>query len=398
VVDWRAVDFGLRSTLTARKGRRGFWGAPGALALLSAAALLAVVWVVGQPHRAEISLEAALGASADPAPRMGSILHAGATLSTDEAGSARVRLPDGSRAAFGARTRARFARASRDEIEIRLLTGAVAVDAAHVQRSQFVVDAGSVRVHVVGTAFRVERQPEQVTVAVARGRVRIESEAQPPRFVEAGERRVTGVGGALIAEGRLTPGDTEAFAPLGLPLERPLEVSAGGGPATDAVQPAPAPPAPKRKQVPTRRRGVEPAPSPKDPALAPSPRTVPRSALAGSMALTGSEDSPASPPTPLPDPPERTGNSGFPFTAEGPFLQQAMESLEDGTCPRYLPGLGEVAEWSPDRSAREAARIFRARCFDIQRVHLRAKLEYRRYLEQHPFGRFAAEAARALER
>jgi hypothetical protein len=371
-VEWRAVDLGLRAAATARIARRWPW--PEALAVVSAAAVFGLVWLLGQPRRAEIAIEAVSGAgfvrasgdheSIEAALVAGSTLRAGAILATGEAGSALVRLPDASRASFGARTRAIFARASRDEIEIHLVTGSVAIDASHVERSEFVVDAGSARVHVVGTAFRVGREQEEVAVAVARGRVRVDAEGRAPTFVDAGQRLVTGAGGVALAEAPLTVADEEAFALLGVEPERPrvgnatADGEAANAPATDAVERPRTTDVRKRKQSPTRRRGSA---------------LVPPSA-------------------------ERARESGFPITGEGLFLQRAKESLETGTCPRYLAGLAEVVEWSPDATAREVAHILRARCYDVQRLRVQAKLEYRRYLEQYPFGRFTAEAARALRR
>ena len=90
--------------------------------------------------------------------------------------------------------------------------------------------------------------------------------------------------------------------------------------------------------------------------------------------------------------------SGLPITAEGLFLQRAKESIGESTCPQYLGGLAEVIESSRDQRAREMGRILRARCFDEMGLRGQADLEYRRYLEQFPLGRFAAEARGALRR
>jgi len=104
------------------------------------------------------------------------------------------------------------------------------------------------------------------------------------------------------------------------------------------------------------------------------------------------------PSTPPPSLAERARSSGFPITAEGLFLQRAKESIDEGTCSRYLMGLAEVVAYSRDPRAREMAWILRARCYDEQRLPVQAEMEYRRYLEHFPFGRFAAEAQGALQR
>jgi hypothetical protein len=81
---------------------------------------------------------------------------------------------------------------------------------------------------------------------------------------------------------------------------------------------------------------------------------------------------------------------------ESIFLQRAEDSIEKGTCDRFLLGLEDIATDS-ERSARsELARALRARCFESQMRPRQAMNEYRKYLELYPRGRFAAEAHSAL--
>jgi hypothetical protein len=108
--------------------------------------------------------------------------------------------------------------------------------------------------------------------------------------------------------------------------------------------------------------------------------------------------SPSEPPAPPPSLAERARTSGLPITAEGLFLQRVKESIGESTCQQYLGGLAEVIESSRDQRAREMGRILRARCFDEMGLRGQADLEYRRYLEVFPSGRFAAEARGALRR
>lgn len=78
------------------------------------------------------------------------------------------------------------------------------------------------------------------------------------------------------------------------------------------------------------------------------------------------------------------------------FLQRAEDSIEKGTCDRFLLGLEDIA-LDAERNARsEQARVLRARCFDTQMRPRQAMNEYRKYLEAYPRGRFSAEAHQAL--
>jgi hypothetical protein len=76
------------------------------------------------------------------------------------------------------------------------------------------------------------------------------------------------------------------------------------------------------------------------------------------------------------------------------FLERAEASLEGGTCDRYLVGLAEIA--TDSNEAAQLARILRARCFERNLRPRQAMMEYVKYLEVFPSGRFAEEAATAL--
>jgi hypothetical protein len=463
-VKWSEADRAIIAAATSHFAARARWRVLGALATLGAASALALVlfWM-WMPRGVEITVEAASGAGLadvravgrgeEAMVEAGDVLRSGASLRTSADGSALLRLSDSSRARLGAHTGVTFSKADREAVELRLDAGALAVETAHVERRSFFVQAGSVRVTVVGTVFRVERHEERVAVAVARGRVRVEADERPVQFVDAGRRLVLGTGGNALAEGALTREDDEAFLHLGfvperresadvapepvanLPANPPASASAPSKPASTpgsrsrterkrapaAKHPGP-PPAQGRVDPPPAVADNSSPPSGVNPTTPPTPGiggppvgSLPSSALVpGGGAPSGldadwaipqfrrPEDRPAETPADPPAPPsslaERARTSGLPITAEGLFLQRAKESILESTCPRYMAGLAEVVDTSRDPRSREMARILRARCFDEQRLPHQAEFEYRRYLQQFPGGRFAAEARGALRR
>ena len=108
------------------------------------------------------------------------------------------------------------------------------------------------------------------------------------------------------------------------------------------------------------------------------------------------------PPPPTYVPPPAPAPAVVP-TAEKPatdleaiFLMKAERSLEKGTCDRYLLGLQELAADQNKSDRSELARILRARCFDARIRTDLSEIEYRRYLETWPKGRYAEEARKAI--
>jgi hypothetical protein len=96
-------------------------------------------------------------------------------------------------------------------------------------------------------------------------------------------------------------------------------------------------------------------------------------------------------PAPAPAPAKSIGKD-----LEAIFMGRAEESLEKGTCDRFLLGLEDIAMDAQRTARTEQARVLRARCFDSQMRPRQAINEYRKYLEEYPSGRFTAEAHQAL--
>jgi transmembrane sensor len=102
-------------------------------------------------------------------------------------GDERWQLRDGSRILIETpQTRITKQREAEGEVLFELEAGAARFDVTHRPGRAFRVQAGSVRVEVVGTQFRVQRSGESTQVSVERGRVRV-SWPGGVREVSAGE-------------------------------------------------------------------------------------------------------------------------------------------------------------------------------------------------------------------
>lgn len=96
------------------------------------------------------------------------------TADTPLASDERWQLRDGSRILIETpETRITKQRESDREVAFELAAGAARFDVAHRPERIFRVQAGLVRVEVLGTSFRVERRAEGALVSVERGRVRV---------------------------------------------------------------------------------------------------------------------------------------------------------------------------------------------------------------------------------
>src|SRR5688572_24208599 len=79
--------------------------------------------------------------------------------------------------------------ATAERVESLLVTGNVDFDIAKNPKREFVVVAGSVRVRVVGTRFRVERNGQRTRVSVSEGKVEVQEQGEARVYLEAGESR-----------------------------------------------------------------------------------------------------------------------------------------------------------------------------------------------------------------
>ena len=237
-----AVDRGWNERILRRVERRIRRARLVARATLGAAALLAIgagAWWRLAPRPLQLAgapaIEPAPAPTPAPAPEWAS------TLRFDEGATGQLEAP-GSRALVTERSPA--------HTTVEVAAGAIGFEVAHTGR-EFRVQAGPVRVTVVGTAFTVERRDAGVRVSVRRGRVRTEANgetatlgageqrwfatpaapASPPEViapVPAPARAATGAGSARRATARwqllAQRGDFgRAYQLLGRPGEKPRD-------------------------------------------------------------------------------------------------------------------------------------------------------------------------------
>jgi transmembrane sensor len=113
---------------------------------------------------------------------------AGATVHTGRVvAGQRVHLADGSWARIAAGSGALAVRRNEAaRVELQLERGLATFDVVPNTARTFVVDAGAVQVHVLGTVFEVERTESHVRVSVTEGKVRVQT-PQGPVFVPSGD-------------------------------------------------------------------------------------------------------------------------------------------------------------------------------------------------------------------
>lgn len=124
----------------------------------------------------------------------------------------RVRLADGSSALVSSTAGALdVMRNEPAHLELALRAGTAHFEVVPMPQTarKFVVIAGSVQVHVVGTVFDVERGDDRVHVAVSEGKVRVETPIGT-QFVRGGESAWFDTTGARLPEEPLTGFDTPA--------------------------------------------------------------------------------------------------------------------------------------------------------------------------------------------
>jgi len=329
----------------------------------------------------------------------GAQLHSGASIRTRAKSNALLRLPDASRVRVSPDSEVTLARTEEQDVHLTLTRGRVAVQASHVERKGFTVEAVGVRASVVGTVFSVECTEHGAVVAVLEGKVRVESEGQQPRFVTAGERLEVRSGKQAPKPRALSAQDRRAFQELGLPSAESSPAprpTVGSGAPTATPEPTPtvattAPavepePAPAQEETPTPVAATPPSSEEESgPEFAPHPvPTSPEPTEPGVLATAQPEWAPPAP------------GGLVPGASDARFLWQAREQLSPRTCESFLVGLEEIAERSKVREFREHARYLRARCFEERLAATEAAAEYRRYLREFPKGRYVREAKAAL--
>jgi ferric-dicitrate binding protein FerR (iron transport regulator) len=306
----------------------------------------------------------------------GTELRTGAFVRTRAKSSAVLQLPDASRVRLSSDSEVTLARTETKDVQLTVTKGRLTVQASHVARQGFTVEAAGVRASVVGTVFSVERTERGAVVAVLEGKVRVETEGQPPRFVGAGERLEVRTGQPAHKAQPLSAKDRLAFQDLKQP---PAESTP---PARPTPEKTPASTA-AGKPSDTEATGSETAPSPvpTSPEPVEAVVTTPSTSAPGAQS-SGQDGATWSPPEP--------------GTADARFLWSAREQLDAKTCESFLVGLAEIADHSRVREFREQARYLRARCFAERLAKAEEEAEYRRYLQEFPKGRYVREAKAAL--
>jgi transmembrane sensor len=155
-----------------RRQRASFF--PRLAVAMTAASVAALLLVQSrEPAPGEANLDAVPSTAAlvqrDGAPLAPIELSPGEQPSTLE-------LSDGTRVTLYARSRLVPRKSTAERCELSLEQGAARFEVSPQGSRRFIVQAGSLRVEVVGTAFRVERTQDELTlVAVEHGRVRVTS-------------------------------------------------------------------------------------------------------------------------------------------------------------------------------------------------------------------------------
>jgi len=437
LIEWAAVDASIDSVIDRRlrTQTRRRWPLLGGLALVTLSALAlgarfvisldasapqpseppVAQAVVSPPVPAVSRVERARGLQVSGARALdGAEIRAGDVLQTTspEAARALVHLADRSHLRVANGTTVTVRRLNADVVDLQLAQGRIAVRASHQPRSEFVVHSGDLIVHVVGTVFSVSRAGPVTEVAVSEGRVRVETSGGDSVVVDSGQR--VRFAGRNVQRAALTPAlkreltevqgaaDDESAALTTSPAMAPAlggalprldarEAKARQVVAQAVATPAP-PPTPPHTQVfePLTTVLVEAPPSPRAQAPEPVKPSTPESEWASLPATSAAPQGQVVPKqvTAAPKPIARD--------LESIFLQKAEAAIPKGTCEGYLLGLEEVASDAQTNERTEFARILRARCFDVGLRPRQAMVEYRKYLETYPAGRFVTEAREAM--
>ncbi|MBS2028390.1 MAG: FecR domain-containing protein [Deltaproteobacteria bacterium] len=251
-LEWKRVDRHVMEALdreqASRAGRRSVWVI--AVPALAAAAACAVVGtklvsMANHPDApriapAQAAVALAMGGDAHTG-RGGPELLEGDALDA-AGGSIEVQTAPATGIALTAGAQARATRLRVGETEFTLSQGELLAEVKPLARgASFAVKAGDLTVHVVGTAFQVERLQGKVRVAVVHGRVRVDRAGQPndELYVPGGSEALI-PDGAVLGQVALTPiaGELAARFPLAFPDLQPDEVERQFGQAEIESEPA----------------------------------------------------------------------------------------------------------------------------------------------------------------
>lgn len=264
------------------------------------------------------------------------------TTWTDEA----VRLSDGSTVRVAPAGELSVTAQSEGAVTFHLARGTARFDVRPGGPRRWSIEAGPLRVYVLGTSFTVTHEGGFASVAVHRGVVAIATDNETRRLY-AGERFEIGSRLAPVASTEATPDDegrsttpAEASQPPPLP---PTPTSSGGSSAEHAAE-ATAP-----------SRGPTPAPR-------------------GATAPVGMERAPPSPPEPAPPAPA-------PLSA---LLDEADRARREGRVEDAVDALWAIVEAHPGASEASSAAVTAAR-LEQQQGRLEAAIDaYRRALALRP--------------
>jgi TolA-binding protein len=208
----------LLGRLAASKARRPRWPYAAAGALVAAAALALVFW-------------AAPGTRQEPLrfwveERAGNVDEWVTARDTEQS----LRFSDGSSVVAGPHTTTRVMQISPDGAALTLERGHVDAHVVHRTASRWQVAAGPFVVHVTGTRFRVNWDPqaEKLAVSVSEGRVQVTGGGQPMHDLTAGSTLELSLRQAAELKNAF-----EAPAPAALPSSEPSSEGAAPDSARD---------------------------------------------------------------------------------------------------------------------------------------------------------------------
>jgi len=387
-VDWRRADEAVHGAVERRFARleRGWsWSLAFALGAGATAVVVAMfalarhsgpavdpaaLALVVQPVSSPSSVESADGVLAmvgvdEHMLKPGEDLKTGTALRTTVSGKAIFKLPEGSRVRVASATDLFVKTGEKEDVDLVLRKGRVAVKATHAARKEFVIEAGGVFVHVVGTAFSVGLSDDNADVAVTEGRVLVDFPDGSSKIVGAGERVVLDRAKNEVRGAALTASDKSEMNELGVDVA----IADARKPRPSIKQPAAIAPVPMPLPEPERIPIEPPIMKPVEPVASAEPVVAPR--------------------------PQRLRG----VTVDQSKLHEVQFALEHGKCTVNLAE--QLANMLEDRTDMpqvdiEDALILRARCLENLKAGPKADAAYRAYLREFAQGRYALEAHRSV--